>query len=319
LEELVLSDPLSAIGIFTLGAATGSIIDYARHRHVINDCRKALHLSAALYPNRSAIRIAGLKALLVCRDPEMMAIFSHLLSEKRIESEECSLETAAIEKLSSEKYDAVVLDFEHLAGCAKILNNLPRPNQNALVIALAPRSGVKEIASQIGAGFIIERPLVPTQIRSLLNAAYGRILRDRQAYFRLAVELPVWIRRESGNVLECFTVNLSQRGMSVKTPSPFQIGEQISIGFAIPNADVYVSAEGKIIWDDKHGKAGISFQCTSHSAEKRFFEWLHDQFFMALGSETREGESVQNVPMEPAFLNQQPESSLAASEQTTTC
>ena len=50
--------------------------------------------------------------------------------------------------------------------------------------------------------------------------------------------------------------------------------------FAIPHTDVVVSAEGTVIWDDGYGKSGIRFKCSSASAEARYFEWLHDHFFM---------------------------------------
>lgn len=37
----------------------------------------------------------------------------------------------------------------------------------------------------------------------------------------------------------------------------FVVGEPIQIVFAIPNTDVFLNANGKVIWDDKHGKTGI--------------------------------------------------------------
>jgi diguanylate cyclase (GGDEF)-like protein/PAS domain S-box-containing protein len=37
----VLSGPLTMIGVFTLGAAAGSLIDHARHSHMVNEWRKA--------------------------------------------------------------------------------------------------------------------------------------------------------------------------------------------------------------------------------------------------------------------------------------
>jgi len=43
---MVLADPLTITGVFTLGAAAGSLIACARYRHMINECREALELSA---------------------------------------------------------------------------------------------------------------------------------------------------------------------------------------------------------------------------------------------------------------------------------
>jgi hypothetical protein len=43
---MALADPLTITGVFTLGAAAGSLIAYARYRRMINECQEALELSA---------------------------------------------------------------------------------------------------------------------------------------------------------------------------------------------------------------------------------------------------------------------------------
>jgi CheY-like chemotaxis protein len=223
-----------------------------------------------------------MKALVVGGDPEMVDVFSQLFSELDIETDRCALESAAIDQLSSGKFEALVLDVDDVAGYANILERMKasRQNRNLLVFAVASDSRAQEAASASGDAFIIRRPLVASHIRDLLCREYGRMLRDSQAYFRLAVELPVSIRRGSGNLLQCTTTNLSQSGMAIRTPFPLDIGEQLIIAFAVPNTDVSVNADGTVIWDDRHGRAGIRFQCSSPVTQLRFFEWLHDHFFV---------------------------------------
>jgi len=232
-----------------------------------------------------------MNALVVARDIEVVSVFSHLFGGKGINTQKCVLESEALEKLSSEKFTAVVLDFDDVAECSNILRSLPRPNRNAVVFAIATQENAKRSASDLGASFLIQRPLVEEQIRGLLRQSYGRMLRDGQAYSRLAIALPVWIRKESASVLECTTINLSQSGMAVRTPSVFQVGERVNIGFAIPNRDIFVRAEGTVIWDDKHGRAGITFECDDSSVRAQFFEWLQDHFFASLPDKTSESTS----------------------------
>ncbi len=110
-------------------------------------------------------------------------------------------------------------------------------------------------------------------------AALTRRSQDAQAYFRLAVELQVSMLRASGIVLQCTTTNVSQGGMAIRTPSSLDVGERLTIAFAIPNTDVSVNAEAAVVWADGHGKAGIRFQCSSPVMQLRFLEWLHDHFF----------------------------------------
>lgn len=280
-------NPLATIGIFMLGASAGSLVTYARDRHIIDDLRRALEGSFAnVRASADAKPLSGMKVLVLARDAEMVGIFTRLFREIQIETQQCALESEALDQLLSEKFDALVLDIDQVSWCAQILKTShgTRPNQNAVVFAVATGVRAKEMASALPTPFIIERPFVPSKIRDLVRTVYGRMLRDRLAYFRLALELPISIGTQSGTLLQCMMINLSQSGMAVSTPSSFDIGEQLHIVFAIPNSDVFVRADGTVIWDDRHGKAGIRFQCTSSSMQARLSEWLHDQFFTPVGT-----------------------------------
>ena len=261
-----------------------TVLDCARSRRMINDCRTALKLSNA--ENRSAKEDDrfrwGMKALVVGGDPEMVDVFSQLFSELDIETDGCVLEPAAIDRLSSGKFEALVLDVDDVAGYANILKRIKagHQNRNLLVFVVASDSRAQEAAFASGDAFVIRRPLDQSQVRDVLRREYGRMLGDSQAYFRLAVELPVSILRGSGNLLQCTTTNLSQSGMAIRTPSPLDIGEQLAVAFTVPNTDVSVNADGTVIWDDRHGRAGIRFQCSSPVTQLYFFEWLHDHFFI---------------------------------------
>lgn len=301
----MLSDPLAIVGTFMLGTSVGALVTRIQYSHGLREARKALEErpegnGATASDSKDYL---GMKALIVGHDPEMISIFSHLFREKGVEARKCFLESDALDQLSSAKFQAIVLDCDEV-DCAKMLKNLPRPNERVLVIAIASDSN-KESASRVGVSFVIERPLTPQQVREVLRVAYGRMLRDGQQYFRLTVELSVSIRKTSGVVLQCTTLNLSQTGMAVKSESSFIAGEPVTLVFAIPNTDISVSAEGKVIWDDRHGKTGISFQCDSPSVQSRYYEWLHDHFFMMkddVGSATSEQEQEQELYAQEPFI-----------------
>jgi DNA-binding response OmpR family regulator len=289
----MLSNVLALTAAFIAGSASGAVVTYLRPKHGLTELLRLLKMTAPA-ANRSGDNDARfvMKALVIARDPEMVGILSDAFREKRISTQQCSAEIA-VEQLSSDKFAAVVLDFDQFPGCDHVLQNLPGANKRVVVIAVASGTAAKTIASRLGASFMLERPLDPGRLRELVTSAYGRMLRDSQVYFRLAVQLQVSVRRSDGNLLHCTTLNVSQTGMAVKTPAVFTIGETIQLAFAIPNTDIFVSAEGKVIWDDKHGKAGISFECASSSADEAFHDWLHDHFHMNL--ETKSVSDTQQV------------------------
>jgi hypothetical protein len=274
----VLPDPLAIIGMFMLGASAGALVTHIKDRNTVREARNAL-CQETKDDRDTAVEsksYLGIKALIVGHDPEMTSIFSHLFRERGIEAQKCFSESSALEQLALAKFQALVVDCDEIGFASR--KSFPRPNEQVLVIAVATDGNPP--GAPAGVSFVIKRPLTPQQVREVLRAAYGRMLRDGQQYFTLTVELPVSIRQASGTLLQGTTLNLSQTGMAVKSPSSLTAGEVITICFAVPNTDIFVSAEGKVIWDDKHGKTGISFQCDSASAQSRYYEWLHDHFFM---------------------------------------
>lgn len=265
-----------------MGASAGAVISYIKHKGLVlvRETREARdNLSDNAYHTAEEPKShLGIKALIVGHDPETISIFSRVLREKGIESERFFSESLALERLSSAKFQALVLDCDEI-DFSEMLKRLPRPNERVLVIAVA-NENKKQVTSRAGISFVVERPLTPPQVREVVRAAYGRMLRDGQQYFRLTAELPVSIRKASGAVVQCMTLNVSQTGMAVESESSFTTGDAVNIAFAVPNTDIVLAAQGKVIWDDKHGKTGISFQCDNSSAQTRYHEWLHDHLFM---------------------------------------
>lgn len=225
---------------------------------------------------------AEMKALLVTHDPPMVDLFRQLFAEISIAVQGCADESAATEILAKSKLDALVLDFDNVSASDPLIKALRASpsNKNAVLFAAATYGAAKQKAFENGTSFIFERPFEPEQIRVVLRTAYAQMLRERRKYFRLAVELVVSIQRTSGSSLLGKTTNLSQNGMAVITPTPLENGESIKLSFQVPSAKLTLNAEGSVVWDDKHGKAGINFQCASAEDQSRFAAWLDHEFYM---------------------------------------
>jgi DNA-binding response OmpR family regulator len=297
-----LSNPLAITGIFMLGASAGSLVSYIRCRGAVRKYQKTIEGAFADVDRSERINANyRMKALVVSGNRQAIDIFAYLFREVGIEAANCDSKSRAIDRVTSEKFDALVLDFDNLSGCSEIVENVRgiRPNREIPLFAIASESQAKATALALSSNFVIERPLVPQQIKSLLRTVYGRMLRSSQAYFRLNIELSVSMARASGPLLNGRTLNVSQNGMALTSPVSLKTGEMLHLVFAIPHTDVVVSAEGTVIWDDGHGKSGIRFKCSSASAEARYFEWLHDHFFMRPNAQYLDTEIQRN----PAYAS----------------
>lgn len=224
---------------------------------------------------------AELKALLVSPDTEMLAVFTQLFREMHVSTQPCTDATGASDSVLHAKFEAVVLDFDQICDEIQVIEGLRKnpANRNAVVFAVASDTSSKQRARIHGARFVLERPFFRVQIARVLRAAYGFMLQDRRQYFRLPVTLDVSVRPRGGTEFRCKTINVSKKGMAVGTPLPLKVGGVLDVVVAIPTPGPAVIAQATVIWDDKHGKAGLRLDFANSLVEGRVSEWLDSEFY----------------------------------------
>ncbi len=221
-----------------------------------------------------------MRALLLTADDDIRKTFEALFSDIKIIVQCCSDTATAETQIFSHKFETVVLDFDTFPGALPGRERLQqnRANKNVVIFAVATGEARRK-AVEYGASFIFDRPINPSRIAQVLRTAYGLMLRDRREYFRLPVELNVSIRRKSGEIVNCKTINVSRNGMAMSTPGTFEAGEDVEINLRIEDVALSVLGIGKIIWDDRHGKAGAAFHCKSPEQQSSFSSWLDNHFY----------------------------------------
>lgn len=231
-------------------------------------------------------RSVELQALIVSPDTETVATLGQVFRDSlAVATKSCANSSAAAECFFTAKFEAIVLDFDRIVETVPFVQNLHhgRANRNAVVLAIATDASAKRQAAEHGAAFLLQRPIVPSHVARALRAAYGLMLRDRRQYFRLEAEVSVSVRTGSGAVLECETMNVSREGMAVRTPSPLPTGDSVQVVLQIPTPGPVIIAEGRVIWDDKHGKAGLHLSFGNSEDKDRISEWLDSEFYLQLG------------------------------------
>ncbi len=98
----------------------------------------------------------------------------------------------------------------------------------------------------------------------------------QRRYFRCPVTLPVSLRTPSGDHLKCVSINVSSNGLALNTPAPQELGAEVNVLLELPTGDT-IAGKGTVIWDDKHGKAGIHFHCNSPEMQSRLDSWLAER------------------------------------------
>jgi DNA-binding response OmpR family regulator len=224
-----------------------------------------------------------IRALVVTVDPVLRMAFCDVLRARGIDVRSSAVRDVP-EELGREKYEALLVDFDTVSETTPILSTLRRSpsNKSAVVLAVATGAERKKHAFSLGANFVFERPLKTQELRRTLHAACDLMHGERRRYFRCAVNLPVWLTRDSGENIECSTMNVSRSGMAITTPVRLRIAESLGIAFSLPDGST-IRATTTVVWDDKHGKSGLHFQCNTSEMRHRLDSWLDSQFATADG------------------------------------
>ena len=224
-------------------------------------------------------------ALLVTPDPWLVSNFMSVCRELGIEAQKSVTTNGVPEELEQAKYEAVLVDFDIVSETMPILTRVRESpaNRNALVFAVATDTSHRHQALRQGANFIFERPIDPDEIRRLLYRAYDLMVRESRRYFRCTAEIPALLRQpKAGTELRCTAINISSDGMALRTPSSLHLGEVVQITLFLPGAGKAIRATGTVIWDDKHGKTGITFLCGIPRDQTELDAWLNARFYELL-------------------------------------
>lgn len=220
-----------------------------------------------------------MRTLVVTTDPLLVSAFREASGQLGIESRTTASPSALSQELSCEKYCGVVLDCDTLKGLSSSVYSVrkSKTNPNAVIFVFASEPRNRDEALFSGAHFVLHRPIDSEEIRQTLSAAYDLMQRERRRYFRSIVELPVTLKRlDSGAVLQCTTVNVSSDGLGITSEAQFHLAETVDYSLTLSDG-FSVLGTGIVIWDDKHGRAGLKSVCRTPEMRKRLDAWLDSQ------------------------------------------
>jgi c-di-GMP-binding flagellar brake protein YcgR len=229
----------------------------------------------------AATNPAEIQALIVSRDQQLMAMFSEALWRMGIGVQRYTDEVSAKARCGLARFEAAVLDFDTVSAAESVVLCLRESpsSKNALIFAVATGDAARQCALHKGVNFAFERPLQQQRLKAVLRTAYGLMLRERRRYFRYPITALAQLKRASGMELECKTLNISRNGTALLVPAALDVGEAVEIRFIVPEIEQPISARGLVIWDDKHGKSGLSFECSTLQDQNRLSAWLDAHFY----------------------------------------
>jgi CheY-like chemotaxis protein len=201
-----------------------------------------------------------LQALLVSKDDNSAEILSRVLAGFAVAVERFSEPEIALHRLSEQRFDSLIVDFDEPDVATRLLQTVTRPKAGVLVTIalLSNESSVREVL-KTGAKFILHKPFSAEQAAASLRAATALLRRERRCAFRVPVQASVQLSLPGCDPIEGIMLDLSQTGMDVLAAQPLLPAALIGLRFTLPDGSLEIDAHGEVAWAKPNGQCGVRF------------------------------------------------------------
>jgi c-di-GMP-binding flagellar brake protein YcgR len=217
----------------------------------------------------------GLMALIFSHDERAVRMLRILLAELNVQVEYTAEFLRAQELLWCQKYDGVFAecDDEHGAALLRAVRK-SKHNRRSIAFALSGTAVRMNSAFELGAHFVIQRPLAVEKVKRTLKAAHGLMMREQRSHYRHPTAVKVNLRTESGKTFSATLKDLSQSGALVDAEAVLRKDQSIHLMFMLPDTSIVIESEGKVTWSDPTGRAGIRFEIMPDASRKELLQWV---------------------------------------------
>ena len=222
----------------------------------------------------------NLKSLLVCSDEKTVRILRRVLSDLEIAVEHCDAADTAIRKLTRQRFESIIVDCSTPEEASRVLRAAkaaPANNRAIGIVLVDPGLGLKG-GFEIGAHFVLHKPLSGERAKASFRAVRALMKRERRRQLRVAVQVSVECRAFGSAVLfKAKTIDLCEGGMAIQFPGPIPKENSLRFSLELPGMDRRFDVEGELAWEGHHAQAGVRFKSISEDQLQTLRQWLNGQ------------------------------------------
>lgn len=216
-----------------------------------------------------------LQSLLLCRNQAALRVLGSALDELKIDRHVCAGPDQALALLARRRFGAVIVDLD-LQGAAQVLHSArPVPgNKKAVLFAMIGALTNISTAFEMGANFVLYKPVTSEQTIRALRAARGFMNSERRRNLRQPIETLAYLRQDEGAACPAIVLDVNEGGFAVQTAQPMQAGREFRFWFWLPSTTILIDGSGTIAWANSAGNAGIRFTSISSASTDQLNAWL---------------------------------------------
>lgn len=230
-----------------------------------------------------------LQALLVSKDDVAAETLVQVQAHLGVAVDRSNAADVAIARLSDQRYDQVIVDFDDAATASQMLEACrrtagPERKPPVTVALLHDASQIRSILGD-GAHFILIKPISHEQAQNTLRAATALLKRERRQSTRVAVQAPVSIEIGGTDVVEGILLDLSMGGMDVLAAKALQAGTLVHVTFELPEGSGNIVSDAEVAWSTPNGQTGLRFLDLDEKKRETLTAWLEAHSHDALPEE----------------------------------
>lgn len=218
------------------------------------------------------------KVLVVDDDPLTCELIHEVLSSAEIEAYGVTDSREAATQLQQTKFDAAFLDVRMPSPDGIELTRqirASRLNKKTLVVMITG-DGEKQLltrAFQVGADFVLFKPVDRQVLLRLLRVTRGPMERERRRFTRVNVSCKVSL--ESGtDQVNGMTTDLSVSGMLVRTSRLFAVDSLLQVNLELDPRKPVMRGTARVVRHVGEGAMGLQFENLGSAENERLQEFL---------------------------------------------
>jgi CheY-like chemotaxis protein len=218
----------------------------------------------------------GLACLLVTRDAEVVRRLRRVLQDFQVELMVSGEPEEAATLLRRRTFDGLILDCDNRPENTALLESLRQGKSNrcAIVFAILDGATSSRRAFELGANFVLEKPLALDRTIRSFRAAYGLMVRESRRYFRCDVDMPVTLEFSDKPPQSCMLLNVSEGGIALRGHGRLSRGAGVKVSFTLPDMRTHIVAKGEVAWSTEDGRSGIRFLLLSEATRQALVSFL---------------------------------------------
>jgi DNA-binding response OmpR family regulator len=224
------------------------------------------------------VQVMPFETLIISTDSEAMKVLKPELTKLGTKLH-YSGGAQARDLLKRKKFDAIIVDCDE-GGCLflqQLTDNAS--NKAAVKFAMAKGKADAKSAFDLGANFILNKPLSKSSVSKLLKSLSALVEAERRQHFRHSVEISAELAVDGQRPSKVLIIDLSEGGVRLSLSHGVAASQPIKISFRLPKSKHQVEAGGQIAWTTEDGKtAGVRFSDLPKATLAELQNWLREHF-----------------------------------------